>query len=57
MVQKVKDLALSLLWLWLQVGLVFSPWPGLSTCYGYGKTIFNKINFKHKKMNVIKCFS
>ena len=28
MTQWVKDLALSLLWLWLQLLLGFSPWPG-----------------------------
>ena len=28
MAQEVKDIALSLLWLWLQLWCGFSPWPG-----------------------------
>ena len=27
MAQRVRDLALSLLWLWLQLGHGFDPWP------------------------------
>ena len=36
MVQWVKDLALSLLWLRLLLWHRFDPWPGNSTCHGGG---------------------
>ena len=30
--QRVKDLALSLLWFWLQLWYGFDPWPGNFSC-------------------------
>ena len=37
MLQQVKDLVLSLLWLGLLLWLRFDPWPETSMCCGHGQ--------------------
>ena len=39
--QQVKNLVLSLLWLWLLLWYGFDPQPGTSTCWGHGQKMLS----------------
>ena len=47
--QQVKDQALSLLWLWLQLWRRFIPGIGISACCGYGQKQTNQTKNPPKK--------